>query len=446
MQLMATILLRNGEVGCGLGIYDGDILIEGGKIVKILDRGHRIKGDKEIDCKGKLILPGFIDAHVHFRGGKESYKEDFETGSAAAVSGGVTTVLDMPNNKPPILSKKDLEAKRKLVKGKSYCNYGFFIGFDGRNFEEISLSKNIAGVKVYMCDSTGEMGVGAKSVEDLFKNQKKIIVVHAEDGNCVSKNEKSYLAESLEGRKINPSIHSKIHSSKCASMAVKAVCELAKKSGKKVHIAHLSTECELEIVNKYRKAKVDVTCEVSPHHLVLSENDYEHLGNLIKINPPVRSNNDLFAMWKGIKFGDIDIIATDHAPHALVEKELDYVRASAGVPELETLLPILLNVVNDEGLTVAEVVKLCCENPAKIFGLKGKGQIEEGFDADIVVVDMEKVKDVRGADLFTKCKWSPYEGMSFKGWPVMTFVGGQIVFKDGKIVGKKVGREVEFGG
>ena len=438
---MATILLRNGEVGCGLGVYDGDILIEGGKILKILDRGHRLKGDKEIDCKGKLILPGLIDAHVHFRGGKESYKEDFETGSMAAVAGGVTTVLDMPNNRPPILSKKDLDAKRKSVKGGAYCNYGFFIGFDGKNLKEISLVKNVAGVKVYMCNSTGEMGVGAKSVGKLFNKCKQIIVVHAEDGKCIFENEKSYLHE-FKGRQIDPSVHSKIHSPKCASIAVKAVCELAKKSGKKVHIAHLSTEGELEIVNKYRKAKVNVTCEVAPHHLVLSENDYEHLGNLIKINPPVRSNEDLFAMWKGIKFGEIDIIATDHAPHALVEKELDYVRAPAGVPELETLLPILLNVVNDEGLTVAEVVKLCCENPAKIFGLKGKGQIEEGFDADIVIVDMEKVKKVRGADFFTKCKWSPYEGMSFEGWPVMTFVGGQIVFKDGKIVGKKVGREV----
>lgn len=434
---MKKILLKDGQVGCGLGVYDAHVLIEGGKIVDIYDWDKTPEADEVIDCKGKLILPGLIDAHVHFREPGHAYKEDWGTGSSAAVAGGVTTVLDMPNNHPPVVSVKDLEAKRKLIAGRSYCNYGLYIGFNGKNIDEVNASDAVA-VKFYACDSTGDMGVkDEKAVAELFEKSNKLIVVHAEDANCVAENNEQYLAE-FGDREVDPAVHSKIRSAKCAAIAVRKVCELAKTYGSKLHIAHLSTEGELEIVNEYE----NVTCEVAPHHLLLCDDDYETLGNFLRVNPPARSREDIFALWKGLKFGEIDIIATDHAPHTIVEKEQDYLKAPSGIPELDTLGPILFNTVNDEGLQVAEVVKLCCEKPAEIFGLKGKGQIEPGFDADIVVVDMDLEKEVLRDELFTKCGWSPYEGMNLKGWPVMTFVGGELVFKDGKIIGKPAGEEI----
>ena len=438
---MTKILLKNGQVGCVLGVYDADVLIEDGKIVSTFDWGQKHESDEVIDCKGKIILPGLIDTHVHLREPGQKYKEDWITGTKAAVSSGVTTICDMPNNKPPVLTVDDLEEKRKLVEGRAYCNYGLYIGFDGKNISEINKAENIPGVKVYVANSTGDMGVGENSLGELFKKCNKLIVAHAEDEGMIKENSEKYLAE-FEGREIDPAVHSKIRSVDCAANAVKLLCDLARENGKKLHIAHVSSDRELAILLEYQD--VGVTCEVAPHHLLLSDDDYALFGNLIKVNPPVRSKVDLFTMWKALKFGEIQTIATDHAPHTLEEKRQGYKDAPSGIPELDTLLPILLNAVNDGGLEIKELVKLCCEGPAKLFGMKGKGQIEAGFDADLVVVDMEKEFTVKNEKLFTKCKWSPYAGSTFKGCAVMTFVNGELVYKNGKIVGKKVGKEVEF--
>ncbi|MBI4231863.1 dihydroorotase [Candidatus Peregrinibacteria bacterium] len=443
---MSKILLKGGEIATLEGALAGDVLIENGKISKI---GEELdsKDAEVIDCKGKMIFPGLIDVHVHLREPGHAYKEDWVTGSSAAVAGGVTTVFDMPNNNPPIVTLEDLVAKRKLIEGRSYCNYGLYIGFNGKNLSDINEAKNIPAVKFYACDSTGDMGVTeSEAVTELFEKSNKRIVVHAEDADCLKENYKTLvdelgsLMDNFDPKEMGPENHSVIRSPECAALAVKRVCELAKKTGARLHIAHLSTEAELEIVNEYP----EVTCEVAPHHLILSEDDYEYLGNLIRVNPPVRERSDIFAMWKGLKFGEIDIIATDHAPHTLVEKEQPYIDAPSGIPELDTLGPIMFNAVNDEGLSIEELVRICCARPAEIFGIKGKGQILEGYDADLVVVDMELEREVENDKLFTKCGWSPYADSMFKGWPVMTFVNGELVFKDEKIVGEKVGKEVNF--
>lgn len=457
---MTKILLKNGQVGCALGVYDADVLIEDGKIVNTFDWGQKHDADETIDCKGKIILPGLIDVHVHLREPGQKYKEDWTTGTKAAVAGGVTTICDMPNNVPPILTVKDLEAKRKLVAKKAYCNYGLYMGFDGKNISEINKAENIPAVKVYVANSTGNMGVGTETIAELFKKCNKLIVAHAEDEGMIKEKALEYLAEygariDDDGKlivpkeaEIDPAVHSKIRSADCAASAVKFLCELAKENGKRLHVAHVSSDQELTMLLEYQNldeaGQPRITCEVAPHHLLLSDDDYATFGNLIKVNPPVRSKMDLFTMWKALKFGEVHIIATDHAPHTLVEKEQGYMDCPSGIPELDTLLPILLNAVNDGGLEMKEVVKLCCETPAKLFGMKGKGQVEAGFDADLVVVDMEKMFEVKNEKLFTKCKWSPYAGSTFKGCPIMTFVNGELVYKNGKIVGKKVGKEVQF--
>lgn len=422
------------------GVFKADLLIVGDKIEGFYKPGDDVRADEIIDCSGKLILPGVIDAHVHFREPGQSYKEDWESGSRVALSGGVTTVFDMPNNDPPIVSVKALEAKRKLVNGRSYINYGFFIGYNGKNLQEVNAASGVPGVKLYMANSTGDMGVDF-GIEELFRGCNKLVVVHAEDEKCIAENLKRYLAE-FAGREIDPAVHSKIRASSCAVLAVKQLCILAKKTGHKVHIAHVSTGSELEIIAEHKK--FGVSCEVAPHHLLFCEDDYETKGNLIKMNPPVRSRVDLFALWKGLKFGEIDIIATDHAPHTIEEKSQDYLKVPSGVPGVGMMLPIMLNAVNDEGLEIPELVKLCCERPAEIFGVKGKGKLEEGYDADIVVVDMDIEKKIVREDVKDKCGWSPYEGSTFKGWPVMTFVGGELKYKDGKVLGKASGKEVKF--
>ncbi len=433
---MKKIRLKNGEIGFSEGVFRGDLLIEGEKISKFLREDEKIDEEiEEIDCKGKLILPGFIDAHVHFREPGHTSKEDFETASSACVAGGITTVLDMPNNNPPIVSLEDLEKKRDIISGRSYVDYGFYIAFNGENVDEINRA-NVLAVKFYFANSTGKMGVSF-GLKEFFEKSNKLIVVHAEDEDLIKQNEKKYFKE-LKKMDVEPSIHSEIRSVECASRAVEVLCKLALESKARLHIAHISTEDELNILEDYE----NITCEVSPHHLFLSEDDYEKWGNFLKINPPVRSREHLFAMWKGLKFGQIDMIATDHAPHLTSEKQKKYLDVPSGVPEVDTLMPLLLNAVNDEGLQIPELVNLCCNKPAEIFGIKNKGDLKEGYDADIVVVDMNLEKQVKKEDLRTKCGWSPYEGMKLKGWPIMTFVRGDLVFKDGEIVGEKKGKEL----
>lgn len=441
---MAGYILRNGQVVSSEGVIEADVLIENGKIKKVMKWGGKEPiGVKEIDCKGKMIFPGFIDVHVHFREPGAEYKEDWITGSSAAVSSGVTTVCDMPNTPVPTVSARALEEKRALVGGRSYVNYGFYFGYNGKNIDEINGCENVAGVKVYVANSTGDMGVGTANLEDLFRGTDKRIVLHCEDEAMIKKR-MEYVLKEFKGREdeISPSIHSEIRSPECAFSSVRYVCELVKKCKRPVHIAHLSTEEELNLVCEYRK--YGVTCEVAPHHLLLSDDDYEDLGNLIKVNPPVRSRADLFALWKGLKAGDVDIIATDHAPHTLDEKDQRYLDAPAGIPEEDTLGAWLLNTINDEGFSFEEVARFCCERPAELFGMKGKGHVKEGYDADIVVADMDLKKKVEAKDLFTKCSWSPYEDFTFEGWPVMTFVGGEMVFESGKVKGKPRGKEVNF--
>jgi len=447
---MPKILLKNGQVVSGEGVKNLDLLIENGKIIEVLKSDVIIPevvemmkevDFKEIDLKGKYVLPGIIDVHVHFRTPGHEYKEDFTTGSMASVAGGITTVLDMPNNVPPTINSRTLKAKRTLINGKTYVNYGLYIGFDGENLDEIEKAKNVAGVKVYTGSSTASGHVNYETLRKLFEVTDKLIVVHAEDQEIIDEHLGRTLV-GVEGADIPADVHSKIRPIHAEVKAITYVCEMAKKHGRRVHFAHVSSEEGLKVISQFRE--FGVTCEVTPHHLTFNREDYEKFGNFLKINPPIRDKEDIFALWKGIKSGEVDVIATDHAPHTVEEKEQPYEKAPSGVPGEETMLAVMLNAVNDKAMEIHEVAKLMCENPAKIFGLKTKGKLEKWYDADITVVDMDLEKKVENKKLFTKCKWSLYNGTTFKGWPVMTFVGGELVYKDGKIAGMPMGKEVLF--
>lgn len=425
---MADLVLKNGNVVLPDGTVRADLVIENGKISEILCDGFFGKAEREIDCREKYILPGCIDAHVHFREPGMTHKEDFSTGSEAALAGGVTTILDMPNTKPPTVTIEALKEKRALAKEKCKCNFGFHFGVSGppsagasNNFDEVLKAEkepDVYGFKFFLGESTGGMQASYELLERLFQAVKKPVIVHAEDQSCIEENMKKFADDE------DPSVHSLIRSDKCAYEAVKHILHLAKKHDHRVHIAHVSSLLEIEEIRKFKTDKV--TCEVTPHHLFLNVNDYAKLGNFVKMNPPLRARKDQDALWQGIDDGVIDIIATDHAPHTFAEKDVPYSKAPSGVPGVETMLPLLLNEVNRGRLTINKVSELTAKRPAEIFGFSRKGMIKKGYDADLVVCDMQAEKVIENDHLKTKCKWSPFNGWKLLGWPVMTVCGGKV--------------------
>ena len=433
------ILFKNAKVVSSKKIQVKDVFVKNGMIEKIGD-SLNVKADKEYDLTGKYLMPGVIDAHVHFRSPGYEKKEDWDSGSSAALAGGVTTVFDMPNTKPHTNTVDALEHKRDLARGSSKVNFGLYFGAELDNLEEVKQARGIVGLKVFMAETTGHMIMEKdarieKLLGGLFSEFEHIVSVHAEDEDMILKHSLVYRNEH------KPEIHSLIRSDAIAVTAAKRAVYLAKKYNGRLHLCHTSTKKEMALLKKFKTKKI--TCEVAPHHLFLTVADYLKQGNFVKVNPPIRSIKDVNALWDGIELKIVDMIATDHAPHLKEEKKKDYWEAPSGVPGVETSLPLMLNAVHEERLGLKDVCALMCENPATIFGLAGKGFIKEGYDADLVVVDMDFEKPVENRRLYTKCGWSPYAGRVLKGWPVMTFVNGIISMINGKIIiDKVIGKEV----
>src|SRR3989338_253089 len=398
------LLLKNCRILVKDKFYSKNILIKNGKISKITNKEP--KADQIIDVKNNFVLPGLIDAHVHMREPGLTNKEDFLTGSMAAAKGGVTTFLDMPNTIPPTTTISALEEKRKLA-AKSIVNYGLNFGATLNNIADIKKAKNIAAVKLYIDATTGDLKVGDyDTIAGIFKTS-GLTIIHAEDINVKTA--------------VDIFIKNKIKN--------------------RLHIAHVSSEKEL-VYAKNNPISRQITVEVTPHHLFMNQNDLQHLGAFAEMKPRLKTETDQKALWDGIKSGLVDVIATDHAPHLKEEKE--QANYPFGVPGVETMLPLLLYAFNSNRITLPAIQKLCCENPAKIFRIKNRGFLQEGYDADLVIVDLDKRQAVRNEDLMTKCKWSPYEGKILKGWPVTTIVNGNVVYDNGEIFDVK-GKEIVYG-
>src|SRR3989338_8396064 len=397
------LLLKNCRILVKDKFYSKNILIKKDKISKITNKEP--KADQIIDVNNNFVLPGLIDAHVHMREPGLTHKEDFLTGSMAAAKGGVTTFLDMPNTVPPTTTISALEEKRKLA-SKSVVNYGLNFGATLNNISDIKKAKNIAAVKLYMDATTGDLKVGDyDAIAGIFKAS-KLAIIHAED------------------------------------LSVKNAVDIFIKNRIKnrLHVAHVSSEKEL-LYSKNNPIKKQVTVEVTPHHLFMTEKDIQSLGAFAEMKPGLKTENDRKALWNGIESGMVDVIATDHAPHTKEEKEI--ANYPFGVPGLETMLPLLLDAFNNNKITLQKIIQLCCENPAKIFKIKNKGLLKEGYDADLVIADLEKRQAVRSEDLLTKCRWSPFEGKILKGWPVMTIVNGNVVYDGGEIKDIKA-KEIKY--
>ncbi|MBU1445896.1 dihydroorotase [Patescibacteria group bacterium] len=440
------ILFKNAHVVSGEGVMKKDVLVSGNVISKMSDSIDEVSSgaDKIYDLDGKYLMPGVIDAHVHFRTPGYEEKEDFRTGSMSALAGGVTTVFDMPNTKPRTNTVEAFEAKRALVKDMAMVNYGLFFEATPDNLEEVKKVDGAVGLKVYMASTTGQEGdldMGSDKVsrmfEELFKLNKYVVAVHAEDEEMIKKHEEMYHDDN------DPAVHSLIRNEDVSLHAVKQAVHLAKKYDGRVHICHMSTKGEAQTLAKYHNAHT--TCEVTPHHLFLHTDDYSRLENFAKVNPPIRSEVHVKALWEAVSNGVVDMIVTDHAPHLKSEKELGYWEAPSGMPGVETSLPLMLDAVNHGRLHITDVVRLMCENPARVYEVKGKGFVREGYDADLVVVDMELEREVRNEDMHTKCGWTPYVGRVLRGWPVMTFVRGQLGMENWKVMEGVRGAEVVVG-
>ncbi|MAG15946.1 dihydroorotase [Candidatus Woesearchaeota archaeon] len=427
-----TLSILKGKVLVKGKLENRNILIEDGKIIEVTE--DTVSSNDKINAEGKIILPGLIDCHVHLREPGLTQKEDFKTGSMAAAAGGVTSVFEMPNTNPATTTLQLLQEKKELAK-KSIVNYGLYMGATTDNIEEIKKAENIAGVKLYMGSSTGNLLVTDKeAIKNVFDSG-KTVVVHAEDEELMNKNAEHYKDEK------DPVIHAKIRSNEVEATAIKSAVLMV--GNNKVHFTHTSTKESMEIIKEAKKNNSNISCDVTPHHLFLTYEELKTQRNFAKMNPALRNKEDVEALWKAIDEGIVDCIATDHAGHTKDEKEADYWEAPSGVPGLETMLPLLLDAVNKGRITLEKVTELTSINPAKIFGVKNKGKIEKGYDADLVIVDMNMEKEIKNEELFTKCGWSPFNGWKLKGWPVTTIVNGNIVFDDGEI-SEANGKEVEF--
>jgi len=438
------LIVEGGRILHEGTFVDASIAVDDGRIVKIARKPGLPKADERVDAAGMYVIPGAIDVHVHVRDLSQKRSEDWRSASEAAAAGGVTTILAMPNTSPPITTLTALNEYRKLAAKKSIVDYGVFIGATGRNGGEIAQAKDACGVKVYMGSTTGELLVNSdEGLSSSFASANeagKLACVHAEDEGRIRRR---VAAVKRKGREPSPEIHSVIRDVECARLAVEKAVKCARVVGNRLHVCHVSSKAELAVISEARKGGVPVSCEVAPHHLFLSEKDYGGSSNRLKVNPPLRSRADVSTLWGALQGGFIDCVASDHAPHPASEKDDEYWEAPAGFPGLETMLPLLLDSVVKGMLELPHVVRLVGGNPARLFGIKNKGAIAEGYDADLVLVDFKGEWRVRGDGLKTKCGWSPFEGRTLRGVPHRTMVRGKTVCLDGQITAN-ASREASF--
>lgn len=415
----ARILLPDGE------FLVGDVQICDGKIVRVAPE-IAASGDREIDAKGLTLLPGVIDPQVHFREPGLEHKEDLFTASCACAKGGVTSFLEMPNTRPLTTTQAALDDKLSRAAEKCLVNYGFFIGATPENLPDLLNANPTPGIKVFMGSMHGQLLVdGEATLEAIFAAGDRLIAVHAEDQARINQRRQEFAGIS------DVAVHSQIQDNQAALLATQLALKLSHKYQRRLHILHLSTGDEAELLRQEKPSWV--TAEVTPQHLLLNTSAYEKIGSLAQMNPPLREPRDNEILWQALLDGVIDFIATDHAPHTLAEKAQDYPNTPSGMPGVETSLPLMLTQAVEGRCTVAQVANWMSAAVAKAYKIPNKGAISPGFDADLVLVDLDNYRPVVREEMVTKCGWSPFEGWNLTGWPAVTVVGGKVVFKNGKL-------------
>ena len=419
----------------------GSVLIEGESIVHLFEEKEPIpeslkkQVEERIDAEGLYLIPGMIDAHVHFREPGLTQKGDIRTESRAAVAGGVTSYMDMPNVRPLTTSRAAVEEKLSIAAADSIANYAFYLGITDENIEEaLHIDPSIVcGLKLFLGSSTGNMLVRDSRLISRLMKSRLPIAVHAEDEAIIESNRKKIEA-SYAGRPIPICIHPVIRSTEACVRATKFIIEEAKRSGAHLHILHISTSEELELLKDRSGAERHITAETCPQYLWFDDRKYETLGARMKCNPAIKTPEDRKALLRGLSDGTIDTIGTDHAPHLLSDKEGDCLHAASGTPQIQYVIPLLFELVKQGHLQAERIPTLTAHHPADIYGISKRGYIREGYQADLVLVDPNQDTTVTSEGILSKCGWSPYEGETFTSSIVRTLVNGVTVYDRGKII------------
>jgi dihydroorotase len=440
------ILIKNATLVNENKIFKSDLLIENDLIKEIAENISCDNVDKIIDAEGEYLLPGIIDDQVHFREPGLTWKGDIESESRAAIAGGITSFIEQPNTVPNAVTQKILEEKYKIASKNSYANYSFMMGGTNDNLEELLKTnpRNVAGIKLFLGSSTGNMLVdNPETLKKIFSNVKLLIAVHCEDEATIKENLEK--AKGKYGEDIPVEMHPVIRSAESCYISSSKAIELAKKTGARLHVFHLSTAKEMDLFqNDIPLKEKKITAEVCIHHLSFSDKDYAEKGNFIKWNPSIKTQKDQDALWEALLDDRIDVIATDHAPHTLEEKSQKYLQAPSGGPLVQHALNAMLEHYKNGKISLEKLVQKMCHNPAILFEIEKRGFLKEGFKADLVLIDLNEEYTVSNENILAKCGWSPFEGQTFHSKITHTFVNGNLVFENGKINLKKYGERLLF--
>ncbi len=433
-----SLLIRHARILLADGTWLlGDVLVRDERIVEIAANITTTEVSREIDATGLVLLPGVIDPQVHFREPGLEHKEDLTTASRACAKGGVTSFLEMPNTVPLTITQAALDDKLDRAAHKSIVNYGFFIGATPANLPDILTASPACGIKIFMGSAHGDLLVStAEALEPIFAKGDRLIAVHAEDQARINQRKQEFAGST------DPAVHSQIQDNQAALNATQLALGLSKKYQRRLHILHLSTAEEVELLRQDKPAWV--TAEVTPQHLMLNTDAYATIGTLAQMNPPLRSHHDNAVLWAGLLDGTIDFIATDHAPHTLAEKAKGYPNTPSGMPGVETSLPIMLTQAVAGKCTIEQVSNWMSTAVAKAYHISNKGAIKVGYDADLVLVDVVNYHPIERKDIVSKCGWSPFEGWNLTGYPIYTIVNGNIVYEKGEIRSTIKGQALRF--
>ena len=442
-----STLIKNAQIVNEGNIFTGDVLIEG-QYIKEIGSSIRIKNSNisVIDAKGSYLLPGVIDDQVHFREPGLTHKATIESESKAAISGGITSFIEMPNTNPQATTIDKLEDKFKIASKTSFANYSFMFGGTNDNLEEILKvdCRKVAGLKLFLGSSTGNMLVdNPKVLEKIFESTDLLISVHCEDEDTIKQNTEHYLK--IYGENIPIKYHPKIRSAEACYISSSKAIALAKKTGARLHVFHLTTAKEMELFSNTKPLKdKKITAEVCVHHLWFSDSDYETKGPFIKWNPAVKSAKDRSALWEALLSDKIDVIATDHAPHTFEEKSNSYMKAPSGGPLVQHALVAMMEAFHNGKISIEKMVEKMCHNPAILFQIEKRGYIKQGYFADLVLVNPNNPWTVNKKNILYKCGWSPFEGTTFKSRISHTILNGEIVYENEKFTNANAAMRLTF--
>ena len=432
-----SLIIKNGACYIDGKLTKTDIGLSGNKIKKI--GKIELNSSKVYDATDKVVLPGIIDTQVHFREPGSTDAEDLESGSRAAVLGGVTALFEMPNTNPPTSNLVEFDKKLQAAKNRMHSNYAFYFGATPDNTDQLAQLKDVegcCGVKLFAGSSTGNLLVDKEAdIEKVISSSDRIVSIHSEDEDII-KLRKKFI------KKGDVHSHAEWRNVEVAMSSTRRVVKIAERYNKKIHVLHVTTREEVDFLAMHKK---NVTFETTPQHLTMYAPDcYDKLGTYAQMNPPLRTKEHYDRLWVAIKNNIVDVLGSDHAPHLKENKDKEYPNTPSGMPGVQTIFPVMLDHVNNGKLSLQQLINLMCENPCKIFGIKNKGYIKEGFDADLTIADMNKEVTIKNEMIASKCGWTPFNNYKVKGFPVGTIVNGHLVMSDGKVLVESKGVPLKF--